>query len=68
MDNYYLNVAVHMLEEFLERTTDPHYAGKFMCGRPMKPHGWQPVTNAEMVREMFDRISRTAPAAAALPR
>lgn len=27
MDNYYLNNAVYMMEEFLESTTDPYYAG-----------------------------------------
>jgi len=27
MDNYYLNNAVYLTEEFLESTTDPYYAG-----------------------------------------
>jgi hypothetical protein len=27
MDNYYLNNAVYLAEEFLENTTDPYYAG-----------------------------------------
>ena len=27
----------------------------------MKPHGWQPFTNAEHVRLMAARINRTAP-------
>ena len=27
MDNYYLNNAVYLMEEFLESTTDPYYAG-----------------------------------------
>ncbi|REJ75098.1 MAG: hypothetical protein DWQ36_05995 [Acidobacteria bacterium] len=27
MDNYYLNNAVYLVEEFLESTTDPYYAG-----------------------------------------
>ncbi len=27
MDNYYLNNAVYLMEEFLESTTDPHYDG-----------------------------------------
>lgn len=28
MDNYYLNNAVYLMEEFLESTTDPYYAGE----------------------------------------
>ena len=27
MDNYYLNDAVYLMEQFLESTSDPHYAG-----------------------------------------
>lgn len=27
MDNFYLNNAVYLMEDFLESTTDPHYAG-----------------------------------------
>jgi hypothetical protein len=27
MDNYYLNNAVYLMEDFLERTTDPYYGG-----------------------------------------
>ncbi len=32
MDNYYLNSAVYLVEEFLESTTDPHYAGEVDYG------------------------------------
>jgi hypothetical protein len=32
MDNYYLNNAVYLTEEFLERTTDPYYAGEVDYG------------------------------------
>ena len=28
MDNYYLNNAVYLVEEFLESTTDPYYDGR----------------------------------------
>lgn len=52
MDSYYLNLAVYRLEEFLEHRTDPYYAGSVTYGRPMKPHGWQPMTNAALVRMM----------------
>ncbi len=32
MDNYYLNNAVELAEEFLESTTDPHYGGEVDYG------------------------------------
>ncbi|MDP2956411.1 MAG: hypothetical protein Q8N53_08310 [Longimicrobiales bacterium] len=32
MDNYYLNDAVYLVEDFLESTTDPYYAGEVDYG------------------------------------
>lgn len=32
MDNYYLNNAVYLMEEFLESTRDPYYAGEVAYG------------------------------------
>ncbi|MDO9553602.1 alpha/beta hydrolase-fold protein [Rhodonellum sp.] len=32
MDNYYLNNAVYLTEAFLEKTTDPYYAGEVLYG------------------------------------
>ena len=32
MDNYYLNNAVYLMEEFLEGTTNPHYGGEILYG------------------------------------
>jgi len=32
MDNYYLNNAVYLMEDFLESTTDPNYAGEVDYG------------------------------------
>lgn len=32
MDNYYLNNAVYLMEEFLESTTDPYYRGDIAYG------------------------------------
>ncbi|MBS3819672.1 hypothetical protein KGY73_09250 [bacterium] len=32
MDNYYLNNAVYLMEDFLENTTDPYYAGEVDYG------------------------------------
>ena len=48
MDNHYLNLAVYLLEEETAKLTNPKPNFTFEVGRPMKPHGWQPMTNAEM--------------------
>jgi hypothetical protein len=61
MDNYYLNLAVYLLEDFLRTADNPKSEALFEYGRPMKPHGWQPFTNAELVRMMAARINQTAP-------
>jgi len=63
MDNYYLNLAVYQLEEFLMSAANPKSEAVFEYGRPMKGHGWQPFTNAELVRLMATRINKTAPGA-----
>lgn len=52
MDNYYLNLAVYRMEEAAAKLEAPRANFTFEYGRPMKPHGWQPMTNAEMVRMM----------------
>jgi hypothetical protein len=64
MDQFYLAPSVYLLEEFLEGTTDPYYAGEFGYGRPMKGHGWQPWTNAELMRIMAVHIADRGPAGA----
>jgi hypothetical protein len=63
MDNYYLNLAVYQLEDFLMSASDPKSEAVFEYGRPMKAHGWQPFTNAELVRLMAARIDKSAPGA-----
>jgi len=62
MDNFYLNLAVYDLQDFLKTTHDPHYEGSFEYGRPEKGHGWQPVTQENMIREMAMHITKNAPA------
>jgi hypothetical protein len=49
MDNYYLNLAVYLLEDFLKTT---NAGATFDYGRPMKGHGWHPDSNAELVKMM----------------
>jgi len=61
MDNYYVNHPVYLAEEFLEATESPHYGGSFRYGRPNKGHGWTPITNAELFREMAAHLTRNAP-------
>lgn len=66
MDHFYLPLAVYLMEDFLESTTDPHYDGAVIHGRPMKGHGWQPMTNADMIREMSRHMAERAPEGASL--
>ena len=61
MDNYYLNLAVYKMEDFLKSTKNPYYAGSFVYGRPMKGHGWSPMDNAQLVRAMASYIVKHAP-------
>jgi hypothetical protein len=65
MDNYYLNLAVYLLEDFLTKVQSPAYDGSFQYGRPMKEHGWQPTSSAELLRGMAAHIAGRAPAGAA---
>lgn len=62
MDNYYLNLAVYLFEDFLNKTRDPNYAGSVDYGRPMKGHGWMPMSFPELVRMMAEHITKNAPA------
>jgi hypothetical protein len=64
MDNFYLNLAVYRLEDFLKETKDPHYEGHFEYGRPMKGHGWHPMSNAELVKMMAERMEKSKQPAA----
>jgi hypothetical protein len=59
MDNHYLNLAVYLMEEESATLTNPPANFTFGYGRPMKPHGWQPFTNAELVK-MMDAFRPTA--------
>jgi len=56
-DGGYFNLAVYLLEDFLANTREPHYAGAFHYGRPLKGHGWQPMTNAELMKTMANHIA-----------
>lgn len=51
MDTYFLNNAVVLMEEFLESTTAPYYAGVVRYG-DRQPHCWGP--RGREVYELFD--------------
>jgi Putative esterase len=65
MDNYFLNLGVYRFETFLESTKEPgkgpYYGGTIQYGRPLKPHGWQPWSNQELLQIMKRQIDRNAP-------
>ena len=65
MDNYFLNLGVYRFETFLESTKEPgkgpYFAGVIEYGRPLKPHGWQPWSNEEVLQIMKRQIDRGAP-------
>jgi hypothetical protein len=62
MDSYYLNNAVHKLDEFLRSTTNPPYGGEVVF-QPLAPHCWGPRP-AELMEKMTTHLGRTAPAGA----
>lgn len=62
MDDYWLNLAVYKFEDFLKTTSNPHYEGDFVYGRPMKGHSWHYTTWAELIRKVGAAIRSQAPA------
>ncbi|WP_245917632.1 alpha/beta hydrolase-fold protein [Aureitalea marina] len=76
MDNYYLNNAVYLMEDFLESTTNPYYDGEVTYGDRAE-HCWngdpdQPNHisrlryNSMYVSKIMARIAESAPAGADL--
>ncbi len=76
MDNYYLNDAVYLVEDFLESTTDPYYAGEVDYGDRAE-HCWngdhsQPNAISRLrylqmfAPEMVQRMMESHPAGADL--
>ncbi|HEX4562734.1 MAG TPA: alpha/beta hydrolase-fold protein [Gemmatimonadales bacterium] len=60
MDTFYLNLSVYYMESFL-KTAKPPADAVVEYGRPLKPHGWQPFTNAELMRQMAAYIAARRP-------
>lgn len=76
MDNYYLNNAVYLMEDFLESTTDPYYEGEVAYGDRAE-HCWNGDPdnpnhisrlryNSMYVPKIMERINKTAPPGADL--
>jgi hypothetical protein len=53
---------VYQLEDALKAMKDPPADCDFQYGRPMKGHGWQPTTTANLVKWMAEHIASHAPA------
>jgi hypothetical protein len=76
MDNYYLNNAVYLLEEFLQSTKDPHYGGEVKYGDraehcwngdPTRPNAISRLRYHQMyVPKAVERLLKTAPPGADL--
>ena len=76
MDNYYLNNAVYLMEDFLENTSDPYYEGEVVYGDRAE-HCWNGDPelpnhlsrlryNSMYVPKIMKRIAVSAPAGADL--
>jgi hypothetical protein len=63
-DSYYLNMGVHLLENFLKTTTAPKWSGEIVF-QPMAPHCWGPGM-PELMPKMVAQMERHAPAGADL--
>jgi hypothetical protein len=55
-DNFYLNNAVHLLDEFLSHANPP-YKGTIVYG-PRKGHGWSNLAVKPMLQEMQAAVER----------
>jgi len=55
MDNYFLNEAVHLFEQFL--TTRPSFDARVVFGQD-RGHCWTGIPDGEMMREMASTVSQ----------
>jgi photosystem II stability/assembly factor-like uncharacterized protein len=58
-DNYYLNNAVHMLDEFF-KTASPPADARVVYG-PGRGHCWSNLSEAQMMREMAQAVEHSNP-------
>jgi hypothetical protein len=62
-DSYFLNMGVHLLDNFLRQTSSPKWSGEIVY-QPMAPHCWGPGLD-ELLPKMAAQVERHAPAGAA---
>ena len=61
-DNFFLNNGVHVLQDWMKTTKDPHYEGYFVYGA-MRGHCYSgPENSAERLKEMAQHILSKMPA------
>jgi photosystem II stability/assembly factor-like uncharacterized protein len=58
-DNYYLNNAVHMLDEFFKKA-DPPADARIAFG-PGRGHCWSSVSETQMMNEMAQAVEQSSP-------
>jgi len=61
-DSYFLNMGVHLLDNFLTTATSPKWTGEIVF-QPMAPHCWGPPM-PELLGKMAAQMVRNAPAGA----
>lgn len=57
MDNYYLEGGVYRLQQFLESSESPHFAGTFAFG-DRGGHGWSPFEGHELLETLAAHMAR----------
>ena len=60
MDNFYLNEACYLLQDFLESATNPPYGGDFKYG-DRGGHGWSPFRGDALQRTMAEHVLQNSP-------
>lgn len=63
-DSYFLNMGVHLMDEFLRKADSPKWTGETVF-QPMAPHCWGPPRD-QMLEKMVAQITKYAPAGADL--
>lgn len=60
-DGFYSNLAVHLFEQFMRDTKNPHVDAEFRYGPPGSHHGWQPISNAALVKTLAEHMATHSP-------
>ncbi len=63
-DSYFLNMGVHLLDNFLKSAKNPSWTGEIVF-QPMAPHCWGPPMR-DLMPKMAAQIDKSAPAGADL--